>query len=83
VTHVRQAHKNCAGRPQPSVSIEGTSLNSPSTTAAALAAARVASDQQGCENHEVVGEYCCANKQLEVLETFGAAALHATISQHH
>jgi hypothetical protein len=40
-------------------------------------------DQQGCENHEVVGEYCYANKQLEVLETFGAAALHAATLQHH
>jgi hypothetical protein len=30
----------------------------------------------------LLGEYGYANKELEVLEIFGATALHATTSQH-
>jgi hypothetical protein len=34
-------------------------------------------DQQSCDYHEVVGEYCCAHQEFEVLATLRKTALHA------
>jgi hypothetical protein len=40
-------------------------------------------DQQGGNDHEVVGKHCCTNKQGEALGAFGAATLHAATAQQH
>jgi hypothetical protein len=38
---------------------------------------RGAFDEQSRDDHEVIGENRCANKQLEAFSPFGATALHA------